>query len=1597
LLFSNLRKEHIKIMFNVKRLIKNHGVKVFAMFMAVVLTVTGITISQYASASDFPTETGKKATLSYTTIISGRNDFYQQFGNHSLQNITLTAKKGGNTSSAFCIAPGVGIKSGSTYTSGELPSSRIKKYYKAAIYYFNSSVKDISNGAKRTVTQLFVWRIYKINKVTASGKSITSSMLTSNSPTGFKTVVKNVLKDKYGYSDAVAEAAYKEAKSIIFDDGEDNLYKDTVSILKWDDGSGQSLITGTPIELDRQVRVKITKSIIKKDGTKLSNGRVEGCVFRVYSEYSCKKGTEIKDDSGKIATITIGSNGVGYSNYMTFPSDDKTMFIYVKEYSAPDGSKLNTEIEKISIKNVKDGEKVTVEEEYENEGWYGKVRVEKKDSTTDKNISGAVFTIYEWNASQSQFVSTGKTLKSTASGYSAYSDYLYYTKSNLGKFRLVETTVPDGYIDSNCYRDFTISEVNDEPQIPTVYNTPSKQGRVQVNKISSVTKEYLSGATFSLYKWTGTGKATATSSDWTELGNLYPDTETEGVYYRENLELGNSYMIVEQKFPLYYNAWSAGYGGGKPSKVFTLDTDNASATFTITNDPIEVSIGVVKKDKDTKETLEGAVIELWETDENGTLPVDNTADEETEESSNLPTLVSMGVTDADGNVTFENLDASKYYIVKEAVAPDNYSLDEDNNTIFINDLAERAKKLSTVETSIYEQVSFENEKISCPIIVHKKSSSRTGGESKAVSGATFSIYDVTELISDSFDYETYDYSSMTPVATMTTDDNGDATSNNLEADRTYVSVETGVPNNLLQCENKLIELTASDVGGYEYEAIDVEFASRLKIQKKDKSTGNIINLAGMGFKIYSVDKGKYITQTVNVPDEENPDEVASSYETDTFYTDEEGICKLPDVLDVGEYEIQEVEVRGNYVVNKEAVSFVVDSNSEYELDPDSMDPMITVDFYNDPVTGYIELTKTGETVTSFDDEKGFVYEKTSLEGVSFTLKAAEDIYAEDMSGDLLYEKDEIIESKLTNENGKITFKNVPIGNYVIYETDTVSGYVINSNEIKIAVEYKDENTSVVKQSLSVTNDRQKVDIKVTKKDEDTEEVLQGAVFGIYAANDIKDKDGKVVVEKNKLIEKGTTNEHGVVHFGTDLDYPATDFILKEIKAPKGYATNDEEVQITALEAPQNTSTIEREYVVYDKVTTTEISKTDITSGDEVIGATLKVWYTDDSGYDQTVDEWVSTNDKHIIQGLEVGKEYTLTEKVPADGYVTASDIKFTIQDTGEIQSVEMKDDYTKVEISKSDITTGKSVIGAKLSILDMDGNNLYSWTTTEEDYYIEKLPIGQYILREEIAPTEHGYTTAEDVTFEVKDTGEIQTVEMKDDYTKVEIFKKSLSTGENLANCKLRLEDENGKLIESWITGTESKAFERLAVGKYTLIEEDAVEGYMLAEPITFEVKDSPDTLKVIMYDEEVKGQISLTKVDNDNDEITLAGAVFTVYNENGDKVTTLVSDENGIAKSAKLPLGVYIVKETDAPSGYNKTSKTWEVHLEASKNKKNVVAIDLGKVTNKKKTTLITPKTGEIGNGAKISVIVLLLLAGVITAYVAISSSDEEKEKQKE
>ena len=150
-----------------------------------------------------------------------------------------------------------------------------------------------------------------------------------------------------------------------------------------------------------------------------------------------------------------------------------------------------------------------------------------------------------------------------------------------------------------------------------------------------------------------------------------------------------------------------------------------------------------------------------------------------------------------------------------------------------------------------------------------------------------------------------------------------------------------------------------------------------------------------------------------------------------------------------------------------------------------------------------------------------------------------------------------------------------------------------------------------------------------------------------------------------------------------------------------------------------------------------------------------------------IDEWTSTDKTHKIEGLKVGEEYILKEEIAPDGYVIATEIKFKVEDTNDIQKVEMKDKV--IEISKNDIS-GKEIEGSKLQVLDKEGNVIDEWISEKEPHKVKGLKENEkYTLHEELAIG--NYVKASDIEFTVsvdKNTQEIVMIDKLVEITKTD-------------------------------------------------------------------------------------------------------------------------------------------------------------------------------------------------------------------------------------
>ena len=291
----------------------------------------------------------------------------------------------------------------------------------------------------------------------------------------------------------------------------------------------------------------------------------------------------------------------------------------------------------------------------------------------------------------------------------------------------------------------------------------------------------------------------------------------------------------------------------------------------------------------------------------------------------------------------------------------------------------------------------------------------------------------------------------------------------------------------------------------------------------------------------------------------------------------------------------------------------------------------------------------------------------------------------------------------------------------------------------------------------------KIGVGIYKQDREALTYLPGAVYELYTVDDIFSADGTELLDAGaKLAESSPTNESGFTWFDVDVpirseSYPDSGnsgrYRIVEITAPAGYLLDSTPVDVEFTYEGQQIA-----WQVVDGTNTNlrtgvDISKQDITNGKELLGAKLEIRDADGN----LVEGWTSGKTQHTVRGLELEKEYTLTEKRAPDGYAEAESIVFKLVQNGteQVNEVYVKsdDDWVKLDdatvimqdapvldIDKTDIA-GNLLPGATLTIRDAGGEVIDTWVT---DYKTHRVPISNDFLKLSGEAKEYIYTLTED-------------------------------------------------------------------------------------------------------------------------------------------------------------------------------------------------------------------------------------------------------------
>ena len=618
------------------------------------------------------------------------------------------------------------------------------------------------------------------------------------------------------------------------------------------------------------------------------------------------------------------------------------------------------------------------------------------------------------------------------------------------------------------------------------------------------------------------------------LGKTVNETVTTGEngQIREKL-LPGTYLVTELALDRYVT----------PSAQYVTIESGQTATVHFSNILKKFRVHVVKTDADTGSsqgdaTLAGAIYGIYNGGE----------------------LVETYTTDADGsfltryyvcgdNWTIREIESSTGYLLNDTV----YSVGAEPSLYEV--------ELNTTENPVTETVIYGNiqlvkhtDELDTDVSEDENTAEPNEGiVEQPEAGAVFELY-----LKSAGSYEN---AKETERDLLTTDGNGFTSSKMLPYGHYTVHQISGEEGKAFVPDFTVF--ISADGQTYSYILNNRTITARVKVEKCDAETGNIIPMTGTGFQIRELSTGEFVTQTIYYP---NPETL------DTFYVSDEGWLMLPEVLAAGNYELYEVAAPFGYVLSKEAIPFTIDGSES----------VVTVTQYNMPQKGQITITKSGEVFASVQENDGLyqpVYEVTGLPGAVYDVIADEDIYTGD--GTLRVAKDTVAETLTTGEDGTAESGLLYLGRYRLEERQAPVGCVLNTEPEYVELTYAGETVDVTRASVGLYDERQKVAVELMKALEtDTlfslgmNEEYKDISFGLYASADITAADGSVIPAGGLLeVVSVSATDAGTYSAAFASDLPFGSYYVKERTTNSAYILSDTEYSFDFAYAGQEISLV----------------------------------------------------------------------------------------------------------------------------------------------------------------------------------------------------------------------------------------------------------------------------------------------------------------------------------------------------------------------------------------------------------------------------------------
>jgi len=522
------------------------------------------------------------------------------------------------------------------------------------------------------------------------------------------------------------------------------------------------------------------------------------------------------------------------------------------------------------------------------------------------------------------------------------------------------------------------------------------------------------------------------------------------------------------------------------------------------------------------------------------------------------------------------------YIWKEITAGEGYKLDQNVYPIVLEYEGQSVKTV-TAKTTVSEKVITGNFEIEKVITSEDEESGvvekEQGAEFMVVAKKYVDKYGTIEEAwnhREEFTNKEYDY--------LTTNKNGYAKSKDLAFGDFIIKQVKGQMDLEMVKDEWTFTVSRENQDTIKYIVNNKIFMSYVRLVKKDAETDKTITLSNTTFKILDLSTNEILTQKVG-------DKVLEEWTTN-----EKGEIVLPLEVKAGSYKLIEIDSPDYYLMNNDGVEFKVTNSNIIETDSDG-DAITTVVMYDKPVKGIINVEKNGEVLTGVtqneDGSYTFNYEDKCLSGMTVEIQAREDII-DPATGEVLFAKGTVVDTITTGNTCENYSSKLPLGSYTVYESFAPNGMIIDDTKYDVDLTFKDTETEVVIETVSITNERQKVEVDITKLDKDDETPLEGVIFGLYATKDIvrqyreplpRSIERNILIEAGTLIETAISDKDGKVKFNADLPLSFDDetyFEVRELESLEGYYGSEEIISINTKYQGQDKEKVETSNTLYNE-------------------------------------------------------------------------------------------------------------------------------------------------------------------------------------------------------------------------------------------------------------------------------------------------------------------------------------------------------------------------------------------------------------------------------